>query len=35
MLSGTSFAEKGVEGIVPSTNSFIRRHLTIRLNAMF
>jgi len=32
MLPSTSFTEKGVEGIVTSTNSFVTWHLAIRLH---
>jgi hypothetical protein len=35
MLSRTGFTEKGVEGIITSTNSLVTWHLTIRLDAMF
>lgn len=31
----TSLREEGVEGIIPTTDSLIRRHLAIWLNAMF
>lgn len=31
----TSLREKGVEGVVSTTNSLVRWHLTIRLDAMF
>jgi hypothetical protein len=31
VLPGTSFTEKGVKGIIPSTNSLVTWHLTIRL----
>jgi hypothetical protein len=34
MLAGTSLAEEGVEGIIPSSNSFVTRHLAIWLDAM-
>jgi hypothetical protein len=34
VLSSTSFGEKGVEGIVTTTNGLIGRHLTIRLNTV-
>jgi hypothetical protein len=35
VLTGTSLGEEGVEGVVTSTNSLIRRHLSIRLNTVF
>jgi hypothetical protein len=31
VLSRTSFTEKGVESIITSANSFVTRHLAIRL----
>jgi len=34
VLSGTSFGEKGVEGIVSAANGLVRGHLTIGLNTM-
>jgi hypothetical protein len=34
VLSGTSLGEKGVEGIVTTTDGLIGRHLTIRLNTV-
>jgi hypothetical protein len=34
MLSGSSFAEESVEGIVSATDGLIARHLAIRLNAV-
>jgi hypothetical protein len=34
MLSGTSFREKGVEGIISSSDSLVRRHLSIRLDTV-
>ncbi len=34
MLSSTSFAEEGVEGIITTSNGFVRRHLAIWLDAM-
>ena len=34
-LIPTSLREKGVEGVVSTTNSLVRWHLTIRLDAMF
>jgi len=34
MLSCTSLREKGVEGIITSTDGFVGRHLTIRLNTV-
>jgi hypothetical protein len=35
VFSGTSFREKGVEGIITTSNGLIRWHLTIRLDTMF
>jgi len=35
MFTGTSFREKGVEGIISSTDGFIGRHLTIGLDTVF
>ena len=35
VFSSTSFREEGVEGIITTTNSFVRWHLTIRLNSVF
>jgi len=35
VLSGTSFREKGVEGIISSTDGLIGGHLTIRLDTVF
>jgi len=34
MFSRSSFAEKGVEGIITTADGFVARHLAIRLNAM-
>jgi hypothetical protein len=34
VLAGTSFGEKGVEGIVAATNGLVRGHLAIRLDAV-
>ena len=34
VFSSASLREEGVEGIVTATNSLVRRHLTIRLNAV-
>jgi hypothetical protein len=34
MLTRTSFAEEGIECVVPATNGLVRGHLSIRLNAM-
>jgi len=34
VLSGTSFGEKGVEGIISAANGLVRGHLTIGLNTM-
>jgi len=35
MLASTSLTEEGVETVVSTSNSLIRWHLTVRLNAMF
>ena len=35
VLSCTSFTEEGVEGIITTTNSLVRWHLSIRLDAVF
>jgi hypothetical protein len=34
VFASTSFREKGVESIITSTNSFVRGHLTIRLDTV-
>ena len=34
VLSGTSFGEKGVEGVVATTDSFVGWHLSVRLNTV-
>ena len=34
VFAGTSFGKKGVEGIITTTNGFVGRHLTIRLDAV-
>jgi len=34
VLASTSLGEKGVEGVIATTDSFVRRHLTIRLDSM-
>ena len=34
VLSGTSFREKGVEGIVSTSDSLVGWHLTIRLDSV-
>lgn len=34
VLSCSSFAEKGVEGIIPASNGLVARHLAVRLNSM-
>jgi hypothetical protein len=34
VFAGTSFREKGVEGIVTTTDGLVRRHLTIRLDTV-
>jgi hypothetical protein len=35
VLTSACFTEESIEGVVTSANSFIARHLTIRLNTMF
>jgi hypothetical protein len=35
VLSSTSLREEGVEGVVSSSNSLIRGHLTVRLDTVF
>jgi len=35
VFSGTSFTEESVESIITTTDSFIGRHLTIRLDTVF
>jgi hypothetical protein len=35
VLSGTSFREKGVEGIITTSDGLVRWHLTIRLDTVF
>jgi len=35
VLASASLGEEGVEGIITTANRFVRRHLAIRLNAMF
>ena len=35
VLSSASLREESVEGIITTTNSFVRWHLTIRLNSVF
>ena len=35
MLSRAGFGEKGVERILSATQRHVRRHLTVRLNAVF
>ena len=35
VLSGTSLGEEGVEGIITTTNGFVRGHLTIGLDTVF
>merc|ERR1719158_84192 len=35
VLPGSSFSKKCVERVITSSNSFVRRHLSIRLNTMF
>jgi len=35
VFSSTSFTEEGVESIITTTNSFVRWHLTIRLDTVF
>ena len=34
MLAGSSLRKEGVEGVVSSTDSFVRWHLSIRLDPM-
>ena len=34
MLAGACLGEEGVEGVVTTTDSLVRGHLTIRLDAM-
>jgi hypothetical protein len=34
VLSSTSLREEGVEGVVSSSNSLIRGHLTVRLDTV-
>ena len=34
VLSGTSLGEEGVEGIITTTDGFIRRHLTVWLDTV-
>lgn len=34
MFAWTSFTEEGVEGVITDTNSLVRGHLTVRLDAM-
>ena len=34
VFASTSFGKKGVEGIITTTNGFVGRHLTIRLDAV-
>jgi hypothetical protein len=34
VFTGTSFREKGVEGVITTTDGFVRGHLTIRLDTM-
>ena len=35
VLAGTSLGEKGVEGVITATDSFVGGHLTIRLDSVF
>jgi len=35
VFSSTSFTEESVEGIITTTNGFVRWHLSIRLDTMF
>lgn len=35
VFSSAGFREKGVEGVIASSNSLVRGHLTVRLDAMF
>ena len=34
MFSGTGLGEEGVEGVVPTADGLVRRHLAIRLDSM-
>ena len=34
VFAGTSFGKKGVERVITTTNSFVGRHLTIRLDTV-
>jgi hypothetical protein len=34
MLSSTSLTEESVEGVISSTNGFIGRHLSVRLDSV-
>jgi hypothetical protein len=34
VLSGTSFGEKGVEGVVATADGFVGWHLSVRLNTV-
>jgi hypothetical protein len=35
VFAGTSFREKGVEGVVATADGFVGRHLSVRLDAVF
>merc|ERR1712223_2122762 len=35
MFPRSSFREKGIEGVISTSDSFVRRHLSIRLDSMF
>ena len=35
VFSGTGFREKGVEGIISSSDGFVRGHLSVRLDSVF
>jgi hypothetical protein len=34
MLASSSLGEEGIEGVITTTNSLVRGHLTIRLNTV-
>lgn len=35
MFASASLTEEGVETVISTSDSFVRRHLTVRLDAMF
>jgi hypothetical protein len=35
MLSSASFTEECIEGVISTANSFVARHLAIRLDSVF